>query len=145
MSNLQSRGRRDAFLWDTTRRMARPSWTVIASFQLPGATLQAHRCPKSLRHLKLLRARWLSGRSSPESLGWSISAKPTYDRRHCEFGYLRNLKAGWYAMTSRKYDFRRGAVWPAEVFPYLWFWQELEDRSGIPWYGNSYVMAIDLQ
>jgi hypothetical protein len=45
-------------------------------------------------------------------------------------------------MTSRKYDFSVALVWP-QIFPYLWFWQELRGSFGYPWYGNSYVMAIE--
>ena len=46
-------------------------------------------------------------------------------------------------MTSRKYDFSVALVWPQKLFPYLWFWQELRGSFGYPWYGNSYVMAIE--
>jgi len=34
-------------------------------------------------------------------------------------------------------------VWPKEIFPYAWFWQELCASSGHPWYRGVYVMAIE--
>jgi hypothetical protein len=34
-------------------------------------------------------------------------------------------------------------AWPKEIFPYLWFWQELRGSFGYPWYGRCYVMAVE--
>jgi hypothetical protein len=72
-----------------------------------------------------------------------LSLVPPPSERHCEYGYLKDLAAGWYAITSRKHDFSFGLVWPLEVFPYLWFWQELRGSFGYPWYGGCYVMAVE--
>ena len=46
-------------------------------------------------------------------------------------------------MTSRKHGFGFGLAWTRDVFPYLWFWQELRGSFGYPWYGRSRVMAVE--
>jgi hypothetical protein len=45
--------------------------------------------------------------------------------RIAEYGYICDLEDGWYGMTCGNYGFGFGLAWPREVFPYLWFWQEL--------------------
>ncbi len=57
--------------------------------------------------------------------------------------YLRDFEAGWYGITNREAGFGVGLVWPKEVFPYAWFWQEMHASAGFPWYGGVYVMAIE--
>jgi len=46
-------------------------------------------------------------------------------------------------MTSRQHGFGFGLAWPRDVFPYLWFWQELRGSPGYPWYGRCRVMAVE--
>jgi hypothetical protein len=50
---------------------------------------------------------------------------------------------GWYGMASRQHGFGFGLAWPRDVFPYLWFWQELRGSLGYPWYGRCRVMAVE--
>lgn len=63
--------------------------------------------------------------------------------RVTEFGYICDLEDGWYGMTSRQHGFGFGLAWPRDVFPYLWFWQELRGSLGYPWYGCCRVMAVE--
>jgi hypothetical protein len=63
--------------------------------------------------------------------------------RVTEFGYICDLEDGWYGMTSRQHGFGFGLAWPRDVFPYLWFWQELRGSLGYPWYGRCRVMAVE--
>jgi len=63
--------------------------------------------------------------------------------RLTEFGYICDLEDGWYAITSSQHGFGFGLAWPRDVFPYLWFWQELRGSFGYPWYGRSRVMAVE--
>ena len=72
-----------------------------------------------------------------------LRSVPSPSERHYEFGYLSDLSEGWYAVTSRKFGVSFGLVWPLDVFPYLWFWQELRGSFGYPWHGRCYVMAIE--
>lgn len=57
--------------------------------------------------------------------------------------YLGGFKSGWYAITNAELGFGVGLVWPAEVLPYAWLWQEMHASPGYPWYQNAYVMAIE--
>jgi hypothetical protein len=63
---------------------------------------------------------------------------------HCsDMLYARNLKEGWYAITNRQSGIGIGMVWPVEMFPYIWVWQEFGGTEGFPWYGNAYTMAVE--
>jgi galactose mutarotase-like enzyme len=61
--------------------------------------------------------------------------------------YLQDFGSGedpaWYAITNTHMGFGVGVVWPKEIFPYAWFWQELHSSAGYPWYKGVYVMAIE--
>lgn len=59
------------------------------------------------------------------------------------FAYFQDFEAGWYAITNTKLGFGVGMVWPKEIFPYAWFWQEMHASGGFPWYKEVYVMAIE--
>ncbi len=57
--------------------------------------------------------------------------------------YFERFDAGWYGITNTALGLGVGLVWPKEIFPYAWFWQELHASSGHPWYRGTYVMAIE--
>lgn len=57
--------------------------------------------------------------------------------------YFRDFESGWYGITNKELGIGVGLVWDAEVFPYAWFWQEMNATPGFPFYRNSYVMAIE--
>ncbi len=48
-------------------------------------------------------------------------------------GFADDLDEGWYGLTNQKLGIGVGFVWPKEVFPYLWIWQELNSTPGYPW------------
>jgi galactose mutarotase-like enzyme len=50
---------------------------------------------------------------------------------------------GWYAITNRDLGLAVGLVWPTDVFPFAWFWQEMHASAGYPFYQGVYVMAIE--
>ena len=68
---------------------------------------------------------------------------PDDKARFAEFGYLTDLDAGWYGLTSDRHGFGFGLAWPVRVFPHLWLWQERRGSSGYPWYGRCSVMAVE--
>ena len=72
-----------------------------------------------------------------------LSVLPDSAERVTEFGYVSGLEQGCYRLTSVQHGFGVELAWPAAVFPYLWFWQELRGSFGYPWYGRCYVMAIE--
>jgi hypothetical protein len=72
-----------------------------------------------------------------------LSRIPGPEARVNNFGYLVDLAEGWYALTNTDLGLGFGLVWPRDVFPYLWFWQELHGSRGYPWYGRVYVMGLE--
>lgn len=68
---------------------------------------------------------------------------PGMDAHVSEFGYLSEFDAGWFAVCNERLGLGFALAWPVEIFPYAWFWQELGGTPGYPWYGRSYVMAIE--
>ena len=131
------------FMWGHHPAFGGPFLEGDCTIQLPGGVYQAH--SSEISPLSRISpgtvAKWpaIPGKQGIVDL----SRVPPMTERHCEFGYLRDLSDGWYALTSRKHDFSFGLVWPLEVFPYLWFWQELRGSFGFPWYGGCYVMAVE--
>lgn len=72
-----------------------------------------------------------------------MSRVPGPDEERDILAYFQDFDAGWYAITNRDMGLGVGLVWDASVFPYAWFWQELNASSGFPFYKCSYVMAIE--
>src|SRR5699024_1909951 len=58
-------------------------------------------------------------------------------------GYLKDFESGWYGITNTALGFGVGLVWDAAMFPYAWYWQEMNASGGYPWYKAAYVMAIE--
>jgi hypothetical protein len=59
--------------------------------------------------------------------------------------FLRDFPGGhgWYGITNTELGLGVGLVWPVEVFPFAWFWQEMHASPGFPWYRQVYTMAIE--
>lgn len=131
------------FMWGHHPAFGAPFLNENVTIQMPRAIFQAHHTEISPL------SQILAGTESPwpmipgKSHMIDMSRIPPPSERHCEFGYLRELEAGWYALSNKEYDFTFGLAWPLEVFPYLWFWQELRGSFGFPWHGRCYVMAIE--
>ena len=72
-----------------------------------------------------------------------LSRIPDQNTRRDMLAYFENFDSGWYAITNPDLGFGVGLVWPKEVYPYAWFWQEMHANPGFPFYQNCYVMAIE--
>ena len=57
--------------------------------------------------------------------------------------YFERFDAGWYGITNTALGLGVGLVWPKELFPYAWFWQELNFSADFPWFGRARVIAIE--
>lgn len=68
---------------------------------------------------------------------------PALDGRRDLFAYFKELDEGWWAVTNPELGFGVGMRWPREIFPYAWFWQEINATDSFPWYGDTRVMAIE--
>lgn len=49
----------------------------------------------------------------------------------------------WYAILNPKLGVGVGMTWSADVFKYVWFWQEMGGGAGWPWYKRVYTMALE--
>jgi len=72
-----------------------------------------------------------------------MSRVPGPDTPRAILGYFEDFEDGWYAITNTELGLGVGLVWPVEVFPYAWYWQEMHASSGYPWYKDIYTMAIE--
>ncbi len=72
-----------------------------------------------------------------------LSTIPAPDQPRDLLGYLKGFETGWYSITNRQLGFGIGFSWDKDIFPYAWFWQELNSSPGFPFYKRSYVIAIE--
>jgi len=72
-----------------------------------------------------------------------LSVVPGPETHTDTFGFLLDLEEGWYALSNDALGTGFGLVWPLDVFPCVWLWQELGGTQGYPWWGNTYVMGVE--
>lgn len=72
-----------------------------------------------------------------------FSIVPPRSERSADLAFLGGLQDGWYGVTNPKLGLGFGMRWPREMFPYVWYWQELRGSSGWPWYSSEYAMALE--
>ena len=60
-----------------------------------------------------------------------------------EVAYLTEFDEGWYAVTNPERKIGFAMRWDKEVFPYLWFWQELRGGKDYPWWGEVETFALE--
>jgi hypothetical protein len=142
---IENRGEEDLhFMWGHHPALGAPFLRSGCRLQVPARTFLAHEvevAPTS-RIAAATRGAWpvLGGREGREV---DLSIVPPVIDRVTEFGYICDLEDGWYGVSNDSLGAGFGMAWPREVFPFLWFWQELRGSFGYPWYGRCYVMAVE--
>lgn len=87
------------------------------------------------------RGKWPYLKGRKETL--DLSVIPSKSERSSDLAFIGGFAEGWYGITNPRLGIGFGMVWPANIFPYMWFWQELRGSFGYPWYGANYVAAIE--
>lgn len=131
------------FMWGHHPAFGAPFLGARSRLQIPARRIETSDAEMTAsRLLPSVSGSWplLRGRDGAEI---DMSVIPTDDQRISELHYISGLEDGWYGITSPEHNFGFGLVWPKEVFPYLWYWLELKGSFGYPWYGRSYVMALE--
>ena len=54
---------------------------------------------------------------------------------------MTEMPEGWYAVTNEETGVGFGLRFPADVFPYLWYWRNLGGGWGYPWYGRRWFIV----
>ena len=72
-----------------------------------------------------------------------LSRIPGPEEERAFLYYLKDFKEGWYAITNSVLEMGVALTWPAELFPFAWYWQDINCTPGFPWYKNYYVTAIE--
>ncbi len=76
-------------------------------------------------------------------LAVDMSGVPPLGSPRAVMAYFHSFESGWYGITNRDMGLGVGLVWPTDVFPYAWLWQEMCSSPGYPFYKNTYTMAIE--
>jgi hypothetical protein len=59
------------------------------------------------------------------------------------FATLSGFADGCAAIINDRLDIGVLLSWDLEIFPHLWFWQDLKANQESPWLGRAYVTAIE--
>jgi len=74
-----------------------------------------------------------------EAIDLSIVPGPPVQR----LCYLADLAEGWFALRNLQAQAGIALAWDVEIFPHLWFWQEIGGGAGFPWYGRGDFVALE--
>ena len=131
------------YMWGHHPAFGAPFLAGGCRLQLPARTFTSHdvTISPSSRLAPATRSPWPQGQDAPCGVDPRVTPHPP--ARVTEFGYISELEAGWYGLSNPSLGFGFGLAWPPEIFPYVWFWQELRGSFGYPWYGRCYVMAVE--
>ena len=60
-----------------------------------------------------------------------------------DMGYFMALEAPWTAITDPKRALGLALTWNADVFRYVWYWQQFGGGAGYPWFGRAYTVGLE--
>jgi hypothetical protein len=72
-----------------------------------------------------------------------LSTIPVPDEHRAVLGYLSDFEHGSYRVANSRLGLAIEIRWPLDLFPTAWFWQELHESPGYPWYRRAYTTALE--
>ncbi len=72
-----------------------------------------------------------------------MSVVPGQETPRDSLAYFKDFEEAWCAITNTELGFGIGMRWDKDIFPYAWYWQEMNSSPQYPWYKSAYVMAIE--
>jgi hypothetical protein len=72
-----------------------------------------------------------------------VSRFPPHDVTRAVFGALANFTESRATIVSPNVGLAMSIAWDSAVFPFAWFWQELNESPGFPWFRRAYVAAVE--
>jgi len=76
-----------------------------------------------------------------EAIDLSVVAGPEAGTH--DWAYLTDFERGWYAVREPEAGVGFALRWPADVMPYLLYWQNYRGATSAPWHGRAYVVALE--
>jgi len=69
---------------------------------------------------------------------------PENNSPYSELSYIHGFGSqGTYSIINPKHKVGFGLTWDADIFKYLWYWQERYATQDAPWWGNAYAVALE--
>jgi uncharacterized protein DUF4432 len=82
---------------------------------------------------------WRSGDPDVPGAGRLLPA----NSRSADLLYV-TCESGWYAVRNEQTGLCAWMRWPADIFPYVWLWQECHDPAGYPWWGRHHIVGVEV-
>lgn len=83
-------------------------------------------------------------RSSWRSTSETLGRFPSRGQPQQLLAYLSFAPGpAWYRVTNPALDLEFGVCWQASDFPFAWLFQEFDGSTDFPWFGNTYIAAIE--
>ena len=132
------------FMWGHHPAFGAPFLAEGCQIQVPARTFRTH--PSANTEAARLKGDYSTlwpHAETEEGEKVDMSVVPSADQRAAEMGYVTDLEAGWYSIFNPEYDLGFSMSWNKDVFPHIWYWQELKGSFGYPFYGRCYTMALE--
>ncbi|MBC8401999.1 MAG: DUF4432 family protein [Candidatus Marinimicrobia bacterium] len=69
---------------------------------------------------------------------------PENDPPYSDLSYIYGFgNHGNYSIVNSEHKVGFGLTWDANIFKYLWYWQERYATQDAPWWGNAYAIALE--
>lgn len=138
-------GSAQSFMWGQHPAFGAPFLDESVRLRVPGEpevlvpeSMIAHRCPFAVE----TRGKWplLPGKDG-KMIDMS-RAYPPESRMYMEY-LIDGLSEGRYELVNENLGLGLRMTWDIEVFPHLWVWALYRGIDVHPWYGRSYVLALE--